>query len=344
MKNKKRLLSGALGATMLLGGCASQVAPAEISQQAAAPAVENDTENEVVKADVNAYAKIANVQGTFAFSQDIVTPADEVFNIFGTAVTGICAKPVFELETNKAEFYVNVGGQIKHAYTVNLKEMKDQESSAMMLCSCATGAATVNADVVGIKLDSILSLAELEDGVNTVNVIGSDGYQMALPLNYALEKQAMLVYRVNNQDVPSGTQLWVPGTVAKYFIRDVVDIELTAEDEVPEIEQREESLRAEVAIMNYVESNFHVGDEIAFEGYADDCGDAIVAVEFSLDGGETWTAYETDAVAEKWVYWNFVYKAEAPGEYKLSVRAVTESGNVSPLAANVVFVVEEPTL
>ena len=126
--------------------------------------------------------------------------------------------------------------------------------------------------------------------------------------------------------------------------RDVVDIELTAEAEIPEIEQREEALRAEVAIMNHVENDFYVGDEIAFEGYADDCGDPIVAVEFSLDGGETWTSYETEAVAEKWVYWNFVYKAETPGEYKLSVRAVTESGKVSPLAANVVFEVSEPVL
>ena len=344
MKNKKRLLSGALGATMLLGGCASQVAPAEISEQVAAPEVSGDAVNGLVEAEVKVYDKIANVQGAFAYNQDVITPADEIFNIFGTAVTGICAKPVFELETSKADFYINVGGKINHAYTVNLKDMEDQESSALMLCSCATGAATANADVVGIKLDSILSLAEIDEDVNTVNVIGSDGYQMALPLNYALEKQAMLVYRVNDQEVPSGTQFWVPGTVAKYFIRDVVDIELTAEDEVPEIKQRDEALRAEVAIMNYVESNFYVGDEIAFEGYADDCGDPIVAVEFSLDGGETWTSYETEAVAEKWVYWNFVYKAEVPGEYKLSVRAVTESGNVSPLAANVVFTVEEPVI
>lgn len=36
----------------------------------------------------------------------------------------------------------------------------------------------------------------------------------------------------------------LPETVAKYFTRDVVDVELLAEDEVPEIEQRAEELRA----------------------------------------------------------------------------------------------------
>ena len=36
----------------------------------------------------------------------------------------------------------------------------------------------------------------------------------------------------------------LPEIVAKYFTRDVVDVELLAEDEVPEIEQRAEELRA----------------------------------------------------------------------------------------------------
>lgn len=349
-KNLKKIVSGTAGAIMLLNGCAAQ-APAAQNEQA----VEEKTvwkegpeadyalaapEAAEYEAEAAEYAKVANVQGTFIFDQETVTPADDIFNLFGTVVTGLCAKPAYELENSKADYYINVGGRISHAYTVNLKEMEDQESSRLALCSCATGAATANANIVGIKLESVLSLAEMEEGVNTVRVTGSDGYQMSLPLSYALEKEAMVVYRINDQKVPSGTQLWVPGTVAKYFIRDVVDIELTAEDEVPKVEQRAESLRAEVAIMNYTENVFPPGDDIAFEGYADDCGDAIAAVEFSLDGGETWTSYETNASAERWVYWHFVYTAEEAGEYKLSVRAVTESGNVSPLAANVVFTVE----
>ena len=131
----------------------------------------------------------------------------------------------------------------------------------------------------------------------------------------------------------------MPETVAKYFTRDVVDIELTAEAEAPEVEQRDEALRAEVAIMNTVESKtLKAGETVTFEGYADDCGDAIAAVEFSLDGGETWTSYETaNATAEKWVYWHFSYTPETSGAYQRSVCARTTGGNVSPLAANVEF-------
>ena len=134
----------------------------------------------------------------------------------------------------------------------------------------------------------------------------------------------MIVYRINDETIPSGTQFWLPATVAKYFTRDVVDVELLAEKETPEIEQRADELRAEAAIMNYADdAAFHVGEEITFEGYADDCGDPIAAVDFSLDGGETWTTYETaGATAERWVYWNFSY---APQEARAPNRAACRS-------------------
>lgn len=68
----------------------------------------------------------------------------------------------------------------------------------------------------------------------------------------------------------------------------------------------------------------------------------MVAVEFSLDGGETWTSYDTTSSnTEDWVYWHFDYVPENAGTYKLDVRAVTEDGTVSPLASSVVFEVEE---
>lgn len=326
-KNMKKLLSGVSSAAMLASG-AAQVAVAETGYEVAV----NEAAAE--------YVKVANVQGAFDFNQDNVTPANRMFNLFGTAVTGMCAKPNYELEAGTKDYYLNVGGKIAKAYTVNIKEEKAQ--SRVALCSCATGPATANVEITGVKLADVLQLAEMDADVNTVTAIGADGYKASLPLSYALEKEAMIVYKVNNEKNPTGMQFWVPGTVAKYFTRNVVDIELTAEAEVPEVAQREDALRAEIAIVNRVEGNVAVGEEVTFEGYADDCGDAIAAVEFSMDGGKTWTAYETaEATADRWVYWSFSFTPEAEGEYELCVRARTESGNVSPLAANVTFTAAE---
>ena len=80
---------------------------------------------------------------------------------------------------------------------------------------------------------------------------------------------------------------------------------------------------------------------VSFEGYADDCGVKVASVEFSMDGGETWTSFDTSSSnAEDWVYWHFDYVAETAGTFKLDVRAVTEDGTVSSLASSVVFDVE----
>ena len=101
-KDMKRILSGAAGAAMLASG-AVQTAAAETGCDVTV----NETGAE--------YSKVADVQGTFSFDQDVLTPPDEVFNLFGTAVTGVCAKPDFIFGTQKADYYINVGGKITKA-------------------------------------------------------------------------------------------------------------------------------------------------------------------------------------------------------------------------------------
>lgn len=80
------------------------------------------------------------------------------------------------------------------------------------------------------------------------------------------------------------------------------------------------------------------GKPYEFEGYAQAFDEKIVAIEVSLDRGETWTRYDTsDSDLTKWVYWHFAYTPEKPGAYVLSVRAVTESGLVSATPDTVMF-------
>ena len=322
-KKMKRVLSGASTAA-LLTSAAAQIVAEEVNFDVTAE-----------QAQAAEYSKVANVAGKFEFDQNVVTPADEVFSLFGSVVTGLCAKPDFAI--GEGDSLVNIGGDFIEGYTVDIKEKAAQVKT--LLCSCATAAATANAQITGVLLKDVLELAKLDERVNTIAVKGADGYTAKLPLKYALDKEAMFVYQVGGKDIPSGKQFWVPETVAKYFTRNAVEIELTAEAEVPVVEEREDAYRAEVAIMNTVEGReFAIGETITFEGYSDDCGDAIAAIEFSLDGGETWTTYETaNATADKWVYWHFSYAPETAGTYQLTVRAKTVSGNVSPLAANVVF-------
>lgn len=73
------------------------------------------------------------------------------------------------------------------------------------------------------------------------------------------------------------------------------------------------------------------GSPITFEGYATDYDKKIVAMEFSMDDGATWTRYETKgATSDRLVHWTFSYTPEEAGVYTLLVRSVNEDGARSP--------------
>lgn len=348
MKNAvKNVFAGLTGATM--AACVSPLAamaatPADSStgapsDGASVQAVENVP---VPGAGCNA---VHNVQGSFSFNQNEVTPSDDLFNIFGATVESMCAKPTIASAVNNgvANYYVNVGGDIKKAYTVNIADMSDQAVRDVLVCSCATGGTLAQAVVVGVPIEKVICMAELEDGVNTFTAVGADGYGVPMPLQYVLDNKAMLVYEMNGDTVAAGTtQLWMPKTVAAYFTRDVVSLRLTKEDTVPTVNVTDSEHRGKVEIVNTSDTAlFHTGDAITFKGHADDLGSPIVALEVSLDGGQTWTVCSTDgATADRWISWEFTTQIDEPGVYEFTVRAITEDGVISPIAATTRFTVE----
>ena len=352
--NPKKIAGGVAGGALLMFGAVGGIgATAGLPQTADADpiATTHAVGDNVVTAqwfneDDVSYVSVANAQGAFTFNQEGVTPNDELFNVFGTAILSMCSKPAPELAAEQdgvANYYVNVGGQVKENFTVNLSELDDEEQEALMGCSCATGSPFGQAAVIGVPLASVVGMAELEDGVNTVTAYGADGYGEPLPLQYALDKNALLVYRVNGEELKasegSSVQLWMPETVARYFTRNIASIELTREDAVPEVASVDPMYRNKIEIKNTSDGCvFEAGDEITFEGVADDCGSPVAAIEFSFDGGRTWTACETDgATADKWVNWQFTTSFEEKGDYRMTVRAKTADGMVSPLAATLLF-------
>lgn len=341
-----KVLGCTVGASMVLGGLGAIVPSAAL---ASGGTYSNDSITGPIQTWQRAavdYDKVANVQGQFSFTQDVLTPADDVFNLFGTAATAICAKPGYAFDqVTHEEYYVNVGGNVEQVYSIGLDEIERMDKEMKnMRCTCGMSSNIAMASVTGVKVSDIVEMAGIGPEVNTITFKDKDGYGLPMPLSYVLDKEALLVYQIGDRPLSDGErlQVWIPDTVAKYFTRAVADIELSVSDHTPEIEGPDADYRAKVSILNTVSNTFAVGDLIAFEGYADDCGTQVTSVEFSLDGGETWTSYDTSSSnTEDWVYWHFDYVPEAPGTYKLDVRAVTEDGTVSPLASSVVFEVEE---
>lgn len=77
-----------------------------------------------------------------------------------------------------------------------------------------------------------------------------------------------------------------------------------------------------------------VGHAVTFEGYADDYGTQIVAIEFTLDDGATWASQDVSASdPNKSVHWTYTFTPTQPGIHQLRVRSVTVDGRKSPIAA-----------
>ncbi|MEG0072806.1 MAG: molybdopterin-binding protein, partial [Raoultibacter sp.] len=77
---------------------------------------------------------------------------------------------------------------------------------------------------------------------------------------------------------------------------------------------------------------------LLFEGWADDFDKKIDSVEFSLDGGISWTNHSvqgSDAI--RWVWWTFEWTPLDSGVYTMFVRSVNEDGKASPCPASHVF-------
>ena len=183
-----RVLSGVAGAALLLTGSGlalSALHPGSADASDASSGTTHAFNENVVEAswaniDDGSYVKVPNVQGSFAFNQAGTTPNDELFNVFGTALTSMCSKPATEFEaqgSGLASFYVNVGGHIEKSFTVDVSELsEDASEEALMACSCATGSPFGQAAVLGVPLASIVEMADLEEGVNTVTAYGADGF------------------------------------------------------------------------------------------------------------------------------------------------------------------------
>ncbi len=340
--NMKKIAAAAMGIAALQNGVVLPVAVAE-EMQAQDKGFEIATTNDV------AYDEVANVQGTFRFDQTVLTPSDSVFSLFGTAATAACAAPSFVFEDNmegNVDYYINVGGKLEKNFQMSLSELKEQGKDDILKCSCSMSPAIINVEVTGVPLQNVAQMANLEEDINTVIVKSSDGYTTSLSLKKAIENNAMLVYKVGGEGLKpqngGPVQLWMPGTAASYFTRQVTDIEFThTEEEVAEKPVNEDQ-RAKINVLNAFENSvFPVGTAITFEGYADDFDVQIAAIEFSMDDGKTWTSCETkDTSVNKWVYWYFTVDAQTAGTFKLDVRSKTADGKVSPMASSVVFTVK----
>lgn len=163
---KLKATSTVMGAALVMGG-AMVALPAQASAQdinADAAFVQNATELGLEDAAGASRAEVQKVEGTFSFSQDIVTSNGDIANVFQKAAATLCqAMPEYAAAGNAGSIEVN-GPDASFAATVD--EMAgDEDFGSIVGCACATngpgGGAIANAEVQGVALATIATLAQI---------------------------------------------------------------------------------------------------------------------------------------------------------------------------------------
>lgn len=177
--------------------------------------------------------------GTFAYDQRTITPNEDIRKIQGSSAV-LCGAREASSYADPLAWEISVSGDVESAFSASVEDLVGEESvNQLMTCSCggnpANGRAIVTAGVKGIPVEYLLARAGAAPTANTVTFVGADGTRVAMPLGYAIGRHAVLSCEINGEDlaqsVGGANQLWMAKTPGNYFVRDVVEIIVTTEDE-----------------------------------------------------------------------------------------------------------------
>lgn len=241
MSEKTRKLISVAGSALLVSSMGASAGVAFADVVADEPA---DRIDEVVEGTDLRASQVERVVGAFSYSQEEVTPT-EVLAKAMSAAKYLCGSTVAASgETAAADWVVAVTGDVSRVQVGTLEEFAEEgEVHAVMGCSCggnpADGLASVNAEVKGVSLAYLLEAAGASEDANTLVFTSADGYEVALPMSYVMQRASMIVYSINGRELADsvgGTnQLWLGSTSARYFVRNVVNVSVEERQTPPPV-------------------------------------------------------------------------------------------------------------
>jgi DMSO/TMAO reductase YedYZ molybdopterin-dependent catalytic subunit len=291
------------------------------------------------------------------FNKGILTPNDEFFVRYHLA--GIPTS----IDSDK--FRVAVTGRVRSPLSLSLHDLKKEfeqvELVAVIQCSGngrgyfqprvpggQSGNGTMgNARWKGVRLKDILNKPVLDTTPN---------FGKALDIDHAMDGEVMVAYEMNGADLPMlngfPLRLVVPGCYGTYWVKQLHEITVLDKDfvsfwmdtayRVPdndcECVQPGSPAGKTRPIGRYDVRSFvtsladgdkvTVGKRIKVRGIAFDGGAGIETVEFSSDGGNTWTEAKLGEDYGNYSFreWTCHFTPRAAGNYQIQCCAVNRKG------------------
>ncbi len=311
--------------------------------------------------------KVEDVQGDFVFDQDTTVPGKELFTYDWVHtdydhLIKIMGKNELNLEMPLdvvENWEINMSGLVNKPFTAKLGDLiKEAESAGVTVTKLSKmecldnmpGAAGIGqVEITGIPFTWLLEKAGgAQDGFTGVifdrQEFHNDVHHSTRGVAENKFDNVYLVYKIDGERLTPSQGApcinWVEACDAQGNIKQCRGYILTDED-------KDWSAVLECGFNNYGTGPYmnkpnvtvlkcpegkiiETGKPFTFEGYADAFDEAVTTVEFSMDGGETWTSYDLGQTdPRQWVYWHYTWTPESDGSYVLMARGVTETGLVS---------------
>lgn len=302
---------------------------------------------------------VPDVDGDFSWNQTDVIPQEDLFNYnwyyrgsdylrnWREANGGESDTSIYD------QWSISLTGKFGNEVSYTLSDLIAQAPSVTkavtMQCTLnPTGGPYVgNCVVTGIDLNWLIEQAGgFADDAYAIYSSSADGNANSMLVDNLEGKDALIVYEINGEplewDQGFPCMLWVGGTGAPICCKEFSDLIAVDEDDPGVWEY--DGWTTEDGEGYYNKPNVGIwgtpeglcvqaGEPYTFSGYAASWDEQTVALEFSMDGGNTWTRYDTpDSTVNNWVSWQFTWTppAEVDSAYVLMVRAVTEDGATTP--------------
>lgn len=336
-------------------------------------------------------ANIANAQGDFSYSQDEITPRNQLFNETWLAYSSAEMAEVVGVNPNglegdfksideeknqklKDEIFDNwdfgIKGCVNNPQQWKLKDLIQQATDAGVVKTVAMkehcgitklgGWQIGQVEVTGVPVSWLVeqaggytSDAKWIDG-ESLDSSEIDGLNMGLfigstPIDWEETKgyDVMVVWEINGErlDWANGfpLQLWIGGAAADAYMKQLVNVDITNDETRMGTDTTEKAMcmgpiqfpgyggvKANAGIMNTYDGQVvEAGKPYTFHGYLDGWYEKCGGIKVSMDGGQTWTVYETpDVDAQRWVTWDFTWQVpEGNAAYVLDVKPFLTDGS-----------------
>ena len=267
----------------------------------------------------------------------VITPNDTFYEVSKNIVN-----PSVDVIDWKLEFAGDFGKPMSLTYE-ELQSLPWQEEYVTLTCiSNRIGGGLIgNALWQGVRLSTLLEMAEMPDSVERLAFHAADGYVDSFPREYALRDQTIVAYLMNGEPLTDGhgfpARIIVPGLYGMENVKWLTKIEPVPSSFRGYWQQRGWADTAIIQTMSRIDvptrnADIPVNDD-SFAGGVAFAGDrGIKMVEVSLDDGETWQTAEFSEPLSPytWVLWTRDWTPTEPQRVNMAVRATDMEGNTQP--------------